>query len=176
MEIRQIQVGYDKLQDRVLLRMSTTAECEFRFWLTRRFVKRLWGLLVKLLEQDKAVRQQIDEDTRRTVLGIQHEGFVQQGDFSRDFEERPYHLPLGKEPVLLAQGEGKQRDDGAYVLGLHTQDGKKIDIALDTKLLHLVSKLLSDAVARADWDIKLVMLHTAGETPTAEAPAPRRFN
>ena len=176
MQMRQIQVRYDKLQDRVLLRLSTTDDCELRFWLTRRFVKRLWGLLVKLLEQDKAVRQQIDEDTRRTVLGIQHDGFVQQGDFSKDFEERPYHLPLGKEPVLLAKGEGKQLDDGTYVLGLHAQRGERIDIALDMRLLHLVSKLLADAVAHADWDVKLVMYSAAQQDIGAVAPPPRRFN
>jgi hypothetical protein len=43
MQLHQIQARYDELQDRILLRLSTIDHCEFRFWLTRRFVKRLGG-------------------------------------------------------------------------------------------------------------------------------------
>ena len=41
MNIHQIQMAYDQRQDRILLRLSTREHTEFRFWLTRRFVKRL---------------------------------------------------------------------------------------------------------------------------------------
>ncbi len=176
MGIHQIQVRYDALQDRLVLRMSTTDECEFRFWLTRRFVKRLWGALLGLLEQNDVVRQQIDEYARRTVLGMQHEGFVQQGDFSKEFEERPLRTPLGEEPVLLAKCEGGQLEDGSYVLRLHPKRGQGIDMALDGKLLHLVCKLLCDAVARTDWDIKLHVHPAAEQTTAAEALGPRRVH
>ena len=70
MALHQIQLTYNEKQDRVLLRVSTTDGTEFQFWLTRRFIKRLWGLLVKLLEQDRPVRQQVDPEAKRTVLGI----------------------------------------------------------------------------------------------------------
>lgn len=176
MGIHQIQVRYDELQDRLVLRMSTTDECEFRFWLTRRFVKRLWGALVRLLEQNEVVRQQIDEYVRRAVLGMQHEGFVQQGDFSKEFEERPCRMPLGEEPVLLARCDGGQLEDGSYVLRLHPKRGQGIDMALDARLLHLVCKLLCDGVTRADWDMKLLVAPAIGETTAAEALAPRRVH
>ena len=72
MAIHQIQFSYDQHQDRVLMRVSTTASEEFRFWLTRRFAQRLWGLLVQMLEMDRPVRQQFDPEAKRAVLGIQH--------------------------------------------------------------------------------------------------------
>jgi hypothetical protein len=176
MAIHQIQVRYDKLEDRILLRLSTTDECEFRFWLTRRFVKRLWGMVVKMLEQDAAVRQYADEDTRRAVMDFQQEGYSGQGDFSRDFESRPYKMPLGEQPVLLAKGTGKLQDDGAYLLRLHPERGQGIDLTLDTKLLHLFSRLLIETVARADWDIKLALHPGFQQTPAAEGPTPRKLN
>jgi hypothetical protein len=82
MNIHQIQMLYDKQQDRVLLRVSTRDQTEFRFWLTRRFVKRLWGLLLKMLERDETFRS-LSVEARRALLGMQHETFIGEGTFRR---------------------------------------------------------------------------------------------
>jgi tRNA 5-methylaminomethyl-2-thiouridine biosynthesis bifunctional protein len=42
MQIRQLQVACDHLQDRLLLRVATQADEEYRIWLTRRFLRDLW--------------------------------------------------------------------------------------------------------------------------------------
>lgn len=157
MGLHQIQMRYDAEQDRILLRLSTREGSEFRFWLTRRFVKRLWGMLLKMLEWDRPVAQQVDPQTRRTVLDIRHGGFVQQGDFSKPFETAPRTLPLGEAPVLAAKAAGKRTGDGNHILSLHPQQGEGIDLKLDTRLLHLFVKLLRDAVGRADWEIALAL-------------------
>lgn len=176
MAIHQIQFAYNEQQDRVLMRVSTTERDEFRFWLTRRFTRRLWGLLVGMLEQDRPVRQQLDTDAKRTVLGIRHEGFAQQGNFSAPFEEREYRRPLGDEPLLLARAEGKLREDGTYMLRLHPQPGQGIDMVLDAKLLHLFSRLLNQVVAKTDWDVNLD-LYLGKEQPAQEPEAqPRKLN
>jgi hypothetical protein len=174
--IHQIQFSYDQHQDRVLMRLSTMEGEEFRFWLTRLFTRRLWGLLVKLLEMDRPVRQQVDPDSKRAVLGLQHEGFTQQGNFSAPFEERAYRRPLGDEPLLLARAEGQLREDGTFLLRLHPQPGQGIDMTLDAKLLHLFSKLLNQVVAKTDWDVKLELFE--GREPPAERQeaAPRKLN
>src|SRR5262245_38468956 len=48
MTIHQMQIRPDEQEDRLLLRLSTTDAAEFRFWLTRSFVKKLWGMLIKM--------------------------------------------------------------------------------------------------------------------------------
>ena len=176
MKIHQIQMRYDELQDRILLRLSTTDNCEFRFWLTRRFVKRLWGMLVKMLEWDRAVQQQLDMNVRRTVLDIQHEGFVHQGDFCKRFEEAPRRAPLGDQPVVLSRAKGEKGDEGMQVLSLHPQQGQGIDLTVDAKLLHLFVKILREAVARTDWEIPLALHEEGEQTATAEAVSPRKLN
>ena len=158
-----------------MLRLSTTDGSEYRFWLTRRFVKKLWGLLLKMVEWDKAVQQQFDASMRQTVLEIQHEGYAQQGDFSRGFEEVPHKFPLGEAPVLLCSGKGVRRDDGLYVLSLFPAQGQGLDMTLDTRLLHIFGKHMRDAVARADWDMSLALSEKAVEPAQAEA-VPRRLN
>ena len=176
MPIHQIQFAYQEQQDRVLMRVSTTEGDEFRFWLTRRYTKRLWGLLVKMLEQDQPVRQQFDADTKRTVLGIRHEGFAQQGNFGAPFEERDYRRPLADEPLLLARAEGKPREDGTCLLRLHPQPGQGIDMVLDAKLLHLFSRLLIQVVAKSDWDLQLALSPDAPPGEAEPASGRRKLN
>jgi hypothetical protein len=182
MKIHQIQIRHDESEDRLLLRLSTTDNCEFRFWLTRRFVKRLWAMLVQMLEWDQAVRQQADPVTRRTVIDIQHEGFSQQANYAKKFEESsqegPRALPLGEAPTVLAKAKGKKGELGMQLLSLHPRQGQGIDMTLDTKLLHIFTRLLRQAVAKTDWDINLA-LHGAAEENVAmpaREPAPRRLN
>jgi hypothetical protein len=171
MAIHQIQIRFDDQQDRLLMRVSTTDECEFRFWLTRRFVKQLWGMLLKMVEWDKVVQQQFDAAMRQTVLEIQHEGYAQQGDFSRDYEESPRRFPLGETPVLLCSGKGVRRDSGLQVLSLYPAQGQGLDMTLDARLLHIFAKLLRDAVARASWDINLALREEAGKDTGRSAQA-----
>lgn len=176
MHIHQIQIRHDETEDRLLLRLSTTGNQEFRFWLTRRFVKRLWAMLVQMLEWEDAVRQQLDPSARRAVLDIQHEGYAQQANYAKKFEEAPRELPLGEAPALLAKAKGKKGHSGMQLLSLHPQQGQGIDLTLDTRLLHVFSRLLRQAVAKTDWDISLG-LHRRQESsePPLEA-APRKLN
>ena len=41
----QIQIRYIQEEDRILMRLNTVAEEEYRFWLTHRFLIRLWPVL-----------------------------------------------------------------------------------------------------------------------------------
>ena len=176
MTIHQIQIRPDEQEDRLLLRLSTIDGSEYRFWLTRRFVKQLWGLMLKMVEWDKAVQQQFDASMRQTVLQIQHEGYAQQGDFSKGFEEAPRTFPLGQMPVLLCSGKGVRRDNALYVLSLYPAQGQGLDMTLDTRLLHIFGKLLRDAVARTDWGIELALSEAPAGPAQAEPAAPRRLN
>jgi hypothetical protein len=176
MQIHQIQIRHDETEDRLLLRLSTSDNHEFRFWLTRRFVKRLWAMLVQMLEWDQAVRQQMDPDTRRTVLDIQHEGYAQQANYAKEFEDVPRQLPLGDAPALLAKAKGRKEDKGVQMLSLHPQQGQGIDMTLDTKLLHIFTRLLREAVAKTDWEMNLG-LHGGKEAAEPEQKAvPRKLN
>ena len=169
MSIAQIQIRYDENDDRLLLRFSTTDDCEFRFWLTRRFTKRLWPMLVRMLEWDQAVKQQIDPTARSEVLDIRHQGYVSEADYQTRFrepsEQAPRTMPLGETPVLLGRAEGKKRPDGVQVLTLQPMQGHGIDITADMRLLHLFMRLLREQVAKTDWDMNLALHEGAAAAP-----------
>lgn len=180
MKIHQIQIRHDEVEDRLLLRLSTTANAEFRFWLTRRFVKRLWGMLVQMLEWDQAVRQQVHPETRKTVLDIQHQGYSQQANYSKKFEEAtqeaPRALPLGEAPAVLSMAKGKKGENGVQMLSLRPRQGQGIDMTLDTKLLHIFVRLLHQAVAKTDWDMTLALHKDAGAAAPAQEAVSRKLN
>ena len=176
MAIHQIQMRHDELQDRVFLRVSTTEGNEFRFWLTRRFVGRFWELLLKMLEQDRPVRQQVDPATKQSVMSMQHEGFSQQANFSKPYEQREYTFPLGTDPILVARADGVLKEDGNYLLRLHPHQGPGIDMTMDARLMHVFAKLLIDATAHAGWALQLSLQPAAGDVPGAEPAPPRKLN
>lgn len=176
MGIHQIQIRHDENEDRLLLRFSTTDGCEFRFWLSRRFTKRLWGMLVQMLEWDRAVKQQMDLETRHTVLDLQHEAYSQQANYATHFEEKAQKAPLGQAPLLLTKAKGTKRDDGSQTLSLYPPQGPGVDITLDTKLLHIFTRLLREQVGKTDWDVNLALYEGKPEAATAQDTQPRALN
>lgn len=175
--IHQIQMAYNAQEDRILLRVLSTQRAEFRFWMTRRYVKLLWTVIVKMLERDPAAAVHADESARRTVLGVQHAVTVEKGEYSKPYDDAGAKvLPLGVEPVLLARVTGKHGENEQRTLSLHPQQGQGIDIGVNTALLHMISKLLTDAVAQSDWDLKLAIDPDFALTPQAQGIPPHKLN
>ena len=48
---------YSSEQDRILLRISTAEKSEYQLWLTRRFIKVLWGALMITMEKDTELKK-----------------------------------------------------------------------------------------------------------------------
>lgn len=176
MNIHQIQMMYDKLQDRILLRVSTSEQAEFRFWVTRRYVKLLWGMLIKMLERDPVAAVHVDENVRRSMMEFQHVDAVSAGEFAKPYDEAANVLPLGEEPVLLSRITAKQNAAAQQFLCMHPEKGQGIDMAVDAKLLHMISKLVSDAVAQSNWDLQLALDPRAVPAYAAQAVPPHKLN
>ncbi len=176
MNIHQIQMAYDKLQDRILLRVSTSDQAEFRFWMTRRYVKLLWTMLIKMLERDPVAAVHGDESVRRAMMGFQHADAVRGGDFGKKYEEAASALPLGAEPVLLSKITARQNADKQQVLSVQPEQGQGIDIVVSAELLHMISKLVVDAVSQSDWDLRLAIDPDFAMPPQAQGIPPHKLN
>lgn len=176
MNIHQIQMVYNAQEDRVLLRILSADRAEFRFWLTRRYVKLLWTVLLKMLERDPAAVVHADENVRRTMMGFKHENVVRGGEFAKPFEEGVNALPLGAAPVLLSRISGKQPGQNQQQLSLHPEQGQGIDLGVNVELLHMISKLLVDAVKQSDWDLQLVIDPDLVLPTSAQGVQPHKLN
>ena len=89
MRLHQLKVDYDAEQDRLLMLVATSEGVELRLALTRRFVKLLWPLLVKLAEEaSPRIRTQANPEARKALLGLEHEHAVSKADFSQALRRR----------------------------------------------------------------------------------------
>lgn len=152
--IDQIQLKYDATADRLLLRISTTDAAEFRFWLTRRFVKKAWPALVGSLAESPRLERAVSALARRELLAFQHEQAVTSADFSAPFREAEKQLPLGSSPSLVAKLQIRPAPgDQSRVLSLLPDTGRGIELTLTENLLHSLCGLLGRVIATTDWDI-----------------------
>ncbi len=172
-QLKQLNLKYQPGEDRACLRISTGDQSEYRFWLTRRFVRVLWPVLIKLLEADDRVQSQPRTEARKTVLSFQHEHAVQSADFSTGYQEEATTFPLGSEPVLLTSIRAKRNPGGTPVLGLSGQGDRGVELALSDQLLHSLCKLLADTAEKAEWQLGLKVVPDA---PKSEEQSARRLN
>ena len=175
MKLHQLKIDFHAEQDRLLMLVSTDDGAEVRMWLTRRFVKLLWPLLVKLAEDaNPRITVQANPDARKALLGIEHQKAVQKADFSKPFTQEARSTPLGEEPLLLARIQTGKDPRGLPVVSMHPSSGQGLTLTLDEVLLHSVCRLLQAAVSKSQWDIEL-KLPGVGQEP-AEAAEPRTLN
>lgn len=166
-KIQQLHLLYQPIQDRLLMRISTSNGDEYSFWLTRRFVQLLWPVLKNILESDLQISSHSDVLAKRDILLFQHEKATSQAKFTKKYVSKAQHQPLGQLPLLLTTLEAKGTDRDTTSLQLKTSDGGTINVMLDSKLTHAVCKLLADTVEKAKWDLNLQLVDLAQPITTA---------
>ncbi|MBN1101836.1 MAG: hypothetical protein JXL84_00330 [Deltaproteobacteria bacterium] len=167
-KIHQIQIRFVPAEDRLMFRVRTTDQREFRLWFTRRYVKLLWKGLQQVLAETQSVISP-DPQTRQAVLSFQHEQAVAKMDFSTPYQQgSEAQRPLGDEPVLLTNIQMRPGPGKNQILRLHPEQGPGVELALDATWLHSFCKLLADAVRKADWDLTLqIAVHVEPISTTA---------
>ncbi|MBF0194663.1 MAG: hypothetical protein HQL71_08890 [Magnetococcales bacterium] len=186
-QIHQLQASYSPGEDRILLKFNTTGGVEFKFWLTRLFVKKFWPNLVNTMEVN--VKQQTDSANNSSgaapglkdkVLGFMHQSAVENANFSTDYESSKLPCPLGDLPILVHKAGLHLRGVNSFTLSLHPEVGDGVELGVDQNLLHLLSKLIHDAVAQIDWGLVIqipgVENDSSGSANEDENPQARRLH
>ena len=176
MNLRQINLEYVAVQDRLILRISYGGGEEVLLWLTRRCVKLLWPGLVGLAQTIPDIARQSHPEAKTALLGMRHEAALAKSDFSKPYEGTSQGAvldrPLGAEPILVARMQTRRNPDGSFLLTLLPREGKGINVALDEALLHSICELLRNIVAKTDWELKLDW----PQAVASAADAPRSLN
>lgn len=157
--IQQMQMTFAPEEDRMLFRLNfgDRARAEFRFWMTRRYVKLLWQALLNLLKANlpkEAVEKLPDAPSQAGALEVEHKQAVAQADFQTTYQESQI-FPLGEAPILLVRVAVKAVAEGGHLLCLHPREGQGVEIKLDAKMLHSLCKLVADSAEKAEWDLQL---------------------
>ncbi len=159
-KLQQLNISFEPAQDRLLLRLRTDDDSEFRSWITRRYLKLLWGVLKEMLASLSPTPAQSDNATQGAMLAFQEEAALQKTDFQSPYKEGASTLPLGEEPVLLTDIQRKPGPNGLQILRLAPQGQQGLELTCDLTMLHSLSKLFSDAMQKAQWDLDLRMYST----------------
>lgn len=156
----QIQVRYVQEEDRILLRMTSTAAEEYRFWLTRRFLLRLWPVLQEALLSSPTVKRFSDLPSQHAMLAFEHEQAQSKAAFNQPFRSQET-LPLGEEPLLVVKAGFRHLDGGGLQIAFKDVQENGIDLTLSHDVLHLLSKLLDDAATQSEWQFSKLLPNLA---------------
>ena len=163
MNIHQLSVTYQPEQDRILVRVNTTAAEEMRMWLTRRLMAGLWPLLGKLqteqllrLEAAGSGLDQADEGLRKMVADFRKAEFLQQADFATPYRNEQPQLPLGGQPLLVTDAQVTELPEGRVRLGFREHalagtPGRSFQMELEPRLLQGLVHLVEQALAQSGW-------------------------
>lgn len=163
MKIHQLSVTYLAEQDRILVRINTSAAKEMRLWLTRRLMLGLWPLLSKLLTQHllkmEAAGRSLDTadaGLRRMLADFRKEEFLRDADFQTPYQEGPSEGGEGETPLLVTDVDASPLSDGRLRLSFNEQrkgdeEPRSFQVEMQPKLMQGLMHLLEQALARAQW-------------------------
>jgi hypothetical protein len=151
----QFELGFDPLNDRMVLRIYTKDFTEFRLWLTRRFVKALWGVLLKLLDGQNKDSTKLEAEKQRVSESFDDENARKQQSLASKYSTKLSKTPLGPDPILVSRIAAKPTADNRVVLSLQDEKQQSFDLVLDKFMLLGLCKLLSEGVKKTDWDLNL---------------------
>ena len=174
MNLEQIRIDFVAEQDRLVTRLASGDRSEILLWLTRRCVKLLWPLLVKMAESAPVIAQQPLPEARQALLGMERESALSKANFSKPYDAAGRERPLGAEPIVVARINTGRNPEGKNVLVMLPQQGQGVTLALDDVLLHGLCKLLQDVVGKSEWDMVLTL--PTGPVAAAAEGTPRVLN
>jgi len=162
MGIRQLNGTYIPAEDRIVLRVSTDAGEEFRFWLTRPVTAQLLGSIRTLAARSTA--QKFPPQVAQTVTEFEQQALQQQTRLDDEFVPGAT-FPLGETPALVIK-QGLTQVEGGVSLDLGLPNGANVNLRFAQQLCQQVGVLLDRLQQNAHW---LIAPAAAAETPPAES-------
>jgi hypothetical protein len=158
MDIAQLNVTYDPLQDRVLLRVGSSDGTEIRLWLTRRLLLGLRPMWQRAVEHARSLvlPAGATHDARNALIELERESVRTVGDFKSPFKAAaaPTQLPLGELPLLVSEVRLTPQPSG-NLKSEWEENGKAVTMELAPAMMHALSELIDQAVLQAEWGVTL---------------------
>ena len=182
MNIHQLSVSYEERQDRLLLRLNTQDQQEFRFWLTRRMSLRLLPAIdqsVARLEASQPGVAAPDTTSQKMLTELKRDAFLQKADFSTPFEAKAERKPLGEEPLLITDAQLSLQAGGGLLITFQEKSAegavKSCQLNLQASLVHGLIHLIQQALVKADWALTSTPAPVIVEPAAALTEEPPRY-
>ncbi len=155
--LHQITMTFNAEEDRMLLRISTKDGSEYQLWLTRRFVKVLWGALMNSMEQNPDLKKTLQPEIKDAVMGMRHQEAIATSNFEKPHDEVKRNLTSNTCPLLVTGGTVTPLKSGVTKLNFTTTDGQGINFTLEENLLHAVCHIIITSSQKAEWGLDLTV-------------------
>lgn len=180
MNIHQLSVHHDERQDRLLLRLNTQDQQEFRFWLTRRLTQRLLPAIEQSTVRLEAAQPGVavtDAPSQQLLTELKRDAFLQKADFATPFENRATQWPLGAEPMLITDAHLSIKPGGALEMAFEDKSNpaqaRSCQLHLQVSLVHGMLHLIRQASEKAEWGAVGSSAKTSEPGPVSTTEPPR---
>lgn len=179
MQIAQLQVAFDPRADRLMLRIASQAQEEFRIALTRRMVKALWPHLQRMLEGHLAAATPAESpaaSNEAAAPAIESGETPSQGEasdadagtYDEPFDDRNLTHPLGTEPVLAMESRLQPRKGAICRVVLGELRARQVTFDCDRELMQALCAMIRATVEKAEWNLDLDALAKPAETDSTK--------
>jgi len=163
--IQQLNLSYDKVQDRLLFRVGLSDNSELALWFTYSFSRELWAALnaeAHLPESKQFMNDEIAEDVEQFQQEMEAAEALEQLDFETEYAPRE---TVRNDGVMLATGFTLSGD--AKRLDITCLEGVVANIVLTNELLLATCNMLQLAAKEAGWELTTVTPSIMIEDTTA---------
>lgn len=150
-QIEQVNVSYSRDEDRILLRIHSSENAEYRVWMTRRYTQLLFQAIEKILDIQPADLP-AESASRKAQAAFDHDNATSQADFETPYNDEAAQYPLGEDGILGYRITVDQKP--APMLHLLPKAGAGISLPAQRTLMHNLYHLLRQAAANANWGLQ----------------------
>jgi hypothetical protein len=158
--LQQLNISYNPVEDRLLLRANAGSAGEFRVWLTRRYSTLLAKVLAEMIEKEGGMRELAS--SRDTITQLK-EGALEQEyqapSGSEDAKPASVVLPLGADGILGYRISTNRKANGVLNLQLLPSEGSGLNFDLNRTMLFMFYNLLEQGLVGAEWNVHLPQTH-----------------
>lgn len=151
--IQQLNLSYDKVQDRLLFRVGLSDDSELVLWFTYRFSRQLWAALNDETHlpaaKPFASKKSPAESVTQFKQEVQATKALKKMDFATEYTPRK---AVRNDKVMLAT-EMKLSEAGAKHIDITCQEGVVVHINLNQALVLALCNMLQLTTKEAGWDM-----------------------
>jgi hypothetical protein len=150
--ISQMQMLYVPEEDRILFRVNSADNKQFRLWLTRRYTLLFLKALNGHMASDPDVSIQATPEAKAAIQSFKQEQAMESANFQDQFKEEVAELPLGDE-VPLAYRLNYRIEAEILHLGIEPKAGQGINLAINRDINASLCQLIKTAAHKAEWQL-----------------------
>lgn len=174
--IEQLNLGYNRHEDRLLMRIGMRDQSEMSLWISRRICKVIWSQLQTIKDGSTPIYQPsfIDPSAAPQVADTTNKAqmlasFAQEASSQKAIENMDFNSayiadrqPITEAPLLIAECTLETPQDKAAYFSLQCTNMQTVKMALSNELIFALSNMLQLSTREAGWDLK--MEYTQPET------------